>query len=70
MLYMTEQILSGIPDVNFSYIDHVEILGVGKSVKESGIAAQREVRNLLDWSNQNSLYFDLEKTEFVQFPGW
>ena len=69
LLYMAEPMRSGNAISRFSYADDVGILGFGPTIAESAAAAQREVDHLFEWSRQNAVAFDTNKSEVVQFPG-
>lgn len=69
LLYMAEPMRSGNTMARFSYADDIGILGVGRTIKDSAVAAQNEVDKLTTWAHQNAVLFDAEKSEVVQFPG-
>ncbi|KAI0997417.1 hypothetical protein K3495_g10768 [Podosphaera aphanis] len=69
LLYMAEPMRSGNPLSRFSYADDIGILGFGPTIAESAAAAQREVDHLFEWSRQNAVAFDTNKSKVVQFPG-
>lgn len=53
----------------FSYVDDIGILGIGRTVRESAIIAQKEVDSIIKWANANAVSFDAKKSEVNQFPG-
>lgn len=69
LLYMAEPMCSGNSRARFSYADDLGILGIGRTIAESAIAAQQEVDSLLRWANYNAVSFDPRKTEVIQFNG-
>ena len=46
LLYMAEPMRSGNTMARFSYADDIGILGVGRTIKDSAVAAQNEVDKL------------------------
>lgn len=69
LLYMAKPMRSGNVTTRFSYTDDIGVLGLGRTMAASAVAAQREVDNLSNWAYQNAVLFDPEKSESVQFPG-
>ena len=55
--------------MRFSYADDIGILGFGRTITESVAAVQGETDHLLELARNNSVDFDTEKSEVIQFPG-
>lgn len=69
LLYLAEPMKCGNLRARFGYADDIGILGVGRTVKESATKAQQEVDSLLEWSRNNGVSFDKQKSEMIQFQG-
>lgn len=69
LLYMAEPMRNGNCRALSSYTDDIGILGIGRSLAESAMAAQGEVDDLLKWAEENTVSFDLDKSEVIKFKG-
>ena len=68
LLYMAEPMRIGTPGLTFSYADDIGILGLARTIAESTAAVQEGVNYLLKWARNNTIAFDIDKSEAVQLP--
>lgn len=68
LLCMAEPMQCANIRARFSYADDIDVLGIGRTIKESFTMAQQEVDSLFQWAHENAVSFDIDKSELIQLP--